>query len=309
MAGSATRDGSELFSRLHDSLGHLVRRTQQMLTSVWSETVHSGVTATQYAVLAVVSAFPGISQQDLGERAFLERSATADVVARLQRNCWMDRRRDPADARRTVLTLTPPALVALPTLTAQAEQAQATLFAVLDPLEQVRLSELLRRVAFADGEDAAAAEMADPASPVLSLEGTPMHLLRRIEQRQHRIWAEIVGKLATPTQYAVFCALRRETLDQKTVGMLASLDTSNAADVISRLRSQSLLQVTTDEGDRRRKLVGLTPAALDLLADLTPRALQVHEALSAPLGPQEVREVLDLLARVSFTTAPEFSRI
>jgi len=46
------------------------------------------------------------------------------------------------------------------------------------------------------------------------------------------------------------------------VGVLSC--TSNAADVISRLRSQSLLQVTTDEGDRRRKLVGLTPAALDL---------------------------------------------
>lgn len=309
MPESAARHDEALFSRLHDSLGHLVRRTQQMLTSVWGDAVESGVTAPQYAVLTVVSAFPGLSQQDLGELASLERSTTADVVARLDRNSWIDRTRDPADARRTVLVLTPPARVAMPVLTAQAERAQAQLFAVLEPHEQVRLIELLRRVAYADSADLDSVASADPAAPVLSLTGTPMHLLRRIEQRQQRIWGDVVGKLATPTQYAVFCALRRETLDQKTVGALASLDTSNVADVISRLRSQSLLRVEPDENDRRRKLVGLTPQALDLLEGLTPRAQEVHDILSAPLDAAEGRELLDLLARVSFTTAPEFSQI
>jgi MarR family transcriptional regulator, lower aerobic nicotinate degradation pathway regulator len=289
-------DDDPLFSRLPCSLAHLVRRTGQLLTSVWADAVDSGVTSSQYAVLSVVRASPRISQQDLGELASLERSTTADVVARLHRQAWLDRRRDPSDARRTLLSLTPPAIVAMPLVAEQADAVQAALLDRLDAAERDRLIARLVRVAYpASGEVEDGASGSPPA-----LAATPVHLLRRIEQRQGRVWTDVVGGLATPTQYAVLCAVRRDTLDQKTVGMLASLDTSNAADVISRLRSQGLLRVVPDAQDRRRNLVTLTPAAFDLLGTLTPRAKEVHRILCAPLAHEEESDLLALLARVSF---------
>jgi MarR family transcriptional regulator, lower aerobic nicotinate degradation pathway regulator len=292
------------FSALRGSLAHLVRRTGQLLTSVWSDAVDSGITSSQYAVLSVVWAYPGISQQDLGELASLERSTTADVVARLHRHAWLDRRRDAGDARRTLLALTSPALVAMPIVTEQADAAQAALLERLDPAERERLVDQLARVAYPDGVAPDGVRAVDPVAAVRSLTATPVHLLRRIEQRQQRIWVDVVGRAATPTQYAVLCAVGRDTLDQKTVGRLASLDTSNAADVISRLRSQGVLRVIPDVHDRRRNLVTLTPAAFELLGDLTPRAREVHRILSGPLSADEVADLLELLARVSFPVSP-----
>lgn len=290
----------KLFPRLDESLGHLIRRTQQLQNLLWSALVDSHVTGAQYAILSVVAAYPGARRSLIEDLAALDRSTSADVIARLQANNWIERERADHDARQSQLSLTPPTRVALPVISQQVCAVQERLLAPLDERDRGELERLLAVVAYADASELRRHVPIDSTVQIMNLATAPFHLLRRAEQRHQRLWSQLVGSLATPTQYAVLCALGPEALDQKTVSSLASLDTSTAADVISRLRRQAVVQVTPDERDRRRNLVQLTPAAFDLVADLTPCANAVHRALCSPLSTKETAQLKGLLRTISF---------
>jgi len=296
-----------LFTRLEASLGHLIRRTQQLHTVHWNEHVVTGITGGQYAILTVIAAYPGIRRTMVEEIAALDRSTSAEIISRLQAGSWIERARAPHDARRSELALTPPTRVALPVITAQVREVQDRLLSGLAETERSDLVRLLAMVAYAEAPELRLTAPSEPDAPVLDLTTTPTHLLRRAEQRHQRLWTSIVQGLATPTQYAVLCALAGDALDQKTVSALASLDTSTAADVISRLRRQGIVLVAPDERDRRRNLVRLAPAALDLLAELTPKAEAVHRELCSPLSPAETARLKALLRRISFGVDSELS--
>jgi DNA-binding MarR family transcriptional regulator len=298
--GNIAVGDAAVFSPLEESLGHLVRRTQQLQTFHWSATLDSGLTGAQYAVLTVVAAYPNARRTELEGLSALDRSTSAEVISRLQGNSWIERERASHDGRRSHLTLTPPARAALPAITAQVQRVQDLVTSALTQAETEELVELLATVAYADAPDLRALEPTDPRASVLGFATTPTHLLRRAEQRHQRLWSTLVGGQTTPTQYAVLCAIAYEALDQKTVSALASLDTSTGADVISRLRRQSLLTVTPDARDRRRNLVRLVPETFDLVADLTRRAEAVHHELSAPLPAAETARLKHLLRTISF---------
>ncbi|MGO2112609.1 MAG: MarR family winged helix-turn-helix transcriptional regulator [Pseudoclavibacter sp.] len=290
---------ASLFQPLASSLGHLVRRTQQLHTLSWVAHVTSGVTSAQYAILTVVAGYPDSPRMMVDRLAALDRSTSADVISRLEANRWIERARAEHDARRSELALTPPARAALPLVTEQVRAVQHHLLRDLDDAERAEVEVALATVAYADVPDLRDQEPSDATAPILDFATTPTHLLRRVEQRHQRLWSAHVGSLATPTQYAVMCAIADGTLDQKSVGSLASLDTSTTADVLSRLRRQGLVEVTPDARDRRRNLVRLAPAAHDLLRNLTPRAEDVHRNLRSPLGEAAAERLKSLLRRVS----------
>jgi DNA-binding MarR family transcriptional regulator len=83
--------------------GHLIRRAQQIHTAIWADLLNGQITGPQYAVMHVVSRWPGINQTQLGELAALDRSSTADIVARLVRRGWLHRDRHADDGRVRVL--------------------------------------------------------------------------------------------------------------------------------------------------------------------------------------------------------------
>src|SRR5260370_23096683 len=90
--------------------GHLIRRAQQVHYWLWNAEVSADVTSPQFAVLYALRAEKNIDQKTLGERVSLDRSTTAEVVARLKVRGLVQRIRDPRDARRNLLRLTPTAL-------------------------------------------------------------------------------------------------------------------------------------------------------------------------------------------------------
>ncbi|MCU1437599.1 MAG: MarR family transcriptional regulator [Naasia sp.] len=283
------------FSDLDESLGHLIRRGQRVHTAIWASRVYAGLTSAQYAVLTVVAGYPQSSQGALGDVASLDKSTTADVVSRLTRHGWL---RPEVEAGRTrAHALTPPAEVALGVITDQVCAVQDELLAPLPEAARGELIDLLVRIAYPDG-DPVPPPPADGV-PVLGCAEGVGHLLRRAERRSQRIWASIVGREVTAAQYAVFCAIRNERLDQRTIAALASIDTSNAGDVVARLGERGLVSVERPESDRRRTLVALTPAAFELLRDLTPKAEAVHRELRSPLpkaGADRLRDLMHLLA-------------
>src|SRR5260370_864293 len=87
--------------------GHLIRRAQQVHYWLWNAEVSADVTSPQFAVLYALRAEKNIDQKTLGERVSLDRSTTAEVVARLKVRGLVQRIRDPRDARRNLLRLTP----------------------------------------------------------------------------------------------------------------------------------------------------------------------------------------------------------
>jgi len=297
MTGDAAAEPAGLFTDLDRSLGHLVRRAQRVHTAIWSPRVAGGLTSAQYAVLTVIAAYPQPNQGMLGEVASLDKSTTADVVSRLVRNGWI-RPDEGRNGRGRVYALTPPGEISLPAITAQALDVQAALLEPIPPAEQEELVGLLARVAYADDAEPPSAPL--PGSRVLDLASTPTHLLRRVDQRSQRIWSEVVGRDATPPQYAVFCAVRHSRLDQRTVAGLASIDPSNAGDVLARLAQRGLVSVDRHPADRRRSVVELTSAAFALLPGLTRRAEEARGRLLAPLGAADGERLRVLMRAIAY---------
>ncbi len=130
--------------------GHLIRRAQQVHYWLWNAEVSPEVTSPQFAVLYALRAAKNIDQKTLGERVSLDRSTTAEVVARLKARGLVQRIRDPRDARRNLLRLTPAGLHTTERLTPKAVRMNRLLVSVLSECEQAELLRMLNLVVDAD---------------------------------------------------------------------------------------------------------------------------------------------------------------
>jgi DNA-binding MarR family transcriptional regulator len=142
----------------------------------------------------------------------------------------------------------------------------------------------------------------------LDLARTPGHLIRRAQRVHNVLWSESVGVEPTGPQFAVLSSVaRRPGLDQKTVGVLASLDKSTTTDVVRRLVRHGWLSTTPDADDRRRKVLHLSPPAQAALHSLTERAAKVQEALMAPLDAHDRACLIRDLAALAYEGEPPSS--
>lgn len=92
---------------LHEMPGHLIRRLQQIAVSIWlDETADCDVRPVQFAAMAAIRAFPGNDQMDLSRIIGFDRSTIQDVVIRLEKRGFIERRTDPSDKRRRILFIT-----------------------------------------------------------------------------------------------------------------------------------------------------------------------------------------------------------
>lgn len=106
----------------------------------------AGVKRKHFAVLVTLEDAGPTSQADLGRRLAIDRSDLHAIVAELEREGLIDRRRDPEDGRRNLVRLTRKGRGALARLERRIAQAQDDLLAPLDEAERRRLTELLQRV-------------------------------------------------------------------------------------------------------------------------------------------------------------------
>ncbi|GAB2845513.1 MarR family winged helix-turn-helix transcriptional regulator [Lentzea nigeriaca] len=119
--------------------GYLIRRAQQVHTTLWSATV-SEVTGPQYAVLAAVVRLGTADQSGIGEAASLDSSSTADVVARPSAGGWLTKETAPDDRRRMRIKLTTPGRAALHRSAGPVEAVQSQ---VLAPLKRDERAEFI----------------------------------------------------------------------------------------------------------------------------------------------------------------------
>ena len=89
------------FMRLLWAIDHgLQMRSKRMAATL-------GVTGPQRLVIRIVGRFPGVSAGQLAEILHLHPSTLTGILKRLERAGLLARRRDPRDARRAVLGLSP----------------------------------------------------------------------------------------------------------------------------------------------------------------------------------------------------------
>ncbi|WP_412542173.1 MarR family winged helix-turn-helix transcriptional regulator [Longispora sp. K20-0274] len=108
--------------------------------------VEHGLDLRQVAVLAAVADHGPSSQRDLGTRLAVDPSDMVGAVDALEAAGRVERRRDPADRRRYLVTLTPAGRAALRSATRQADAVTADLLAPLELDERDVLVNLLRKV-------------------------------------------------------------------------------------------------------------------------------------------------------------------
>lgn len=98
---------SEESIKLTFGLGHCLHRASQQADDVFAARAsHIELTARQLTVLEIVSQVERPSQMDICLHSGIDRSTVADMVLRLMKKGYVERRRSRSDARRYALQLT-----------------------------------------------------------------------------------------------------------------------------------------------------------------------------------------------------------
>lgn len=132
------------------------------------------------------------------------------------------------------------------------------------------------------------------------LHALPGHCVRRLQQIAVAIFMQESGiSGVTPVQFAVLQALADQAgIDQRTLAGVVSFDTSTIGGVIDRLEARGLLTRSHSPGDRRVRLLHLTPDGEALLAGLTPSMQRTQKRILEPLSATERRDFMRLMQRV-----------
>jgi DNA-binding MarR family transcriptional regulator len=104
----------------------------------------------------------------------------------------------------------------------------------------------------------------------------------------------------TKTQWAVLRAVRAEPgREQKTIGERAAIDKATLVPLIGRLVERGWLTLEVDSGDRRRRLLDLTPAGRATLERAEPIVAAIDADALEPLDPGARTALRQLLARLT----------
>jgi MarR family transcriptional regulator, lower aerobic nicotinate degradation pathway regulator len=154
------------------------------------------------------------------------------------------------------------------------------------------------------------ADPSDPSSPApFDVSGYDVseqigHLLRKAYQRHLAIFSQTIDDpQLTAVQFAVLSANRRlGPSSMSDLGKATAIDAATVRGIIERLKTRGLIELQTNEGDRRKMVVQLTEAGHALVAGITPTAARISELTLRDLNEVERVAVLYLLRKLS---APE----
>ncbi len=122
--------------------------------------------------------------------------------------------------------------------------------------------------------------------------------LRRANQRHVAIFSRLVPDV-TPTQFATLARLFEcGALSQNRLGRLTSMDSATIKGVVERLRQKGFIASRPDHGDRRLRLVELTPEGEAAFRRAHEQVLKARAETLAPLSASEAARFEQLLAKL-----------
>lgn len=144
---------------IYNMAGHLIRRLNQISTSVFHERMKAHgfeVTSIQFAALNAISAHPGIDQATLAGRIAYDRTTIGGVVDRLESKGYITRVVSKKDRRAREVSLTPEGQAALGRLTPVVRALQPDILAGLSEDERAQFLALAAKAAAAGNEQSRA---------------------------------------------------------------------------------------------------------------------------------------------------------
>ncbi|MDI9223986.1 MarR family transcriptional regulator [Pantoea sp. EA-12] len=106
-------------------------------------------------------------------------------------------------------------------------------------------------------------------------------------------------------QYAVLVVLAEDHVcDQQTLGNRAGFDKATGTYLIDRMTKSGLLQVETDAGNRRRKLVSMTAQGEAMLKQMIEQAKAAEQMIIANLDSQDITDLKRLLSKLGGLQEP-----
>jgi DNA-binding MarR family transcriptional regulator len=143
----------------------------------------------------------------------------------------------------------------------------------------------------------------------IDIDQQPGHAIRRLHQISVGIFLQEVGELGvTPLQYAALQVVANQPgTDQRTLARSIALDASTTGGVVDRLEARGWLERRMSPEDRRARMLFLTPAGAQALADTVPAMLRAQEQILAPLTARQRSEFMRLL-QVLVTQNNDMSR-
>ncbi|KQT10173.1 MarR family winged helix-turn-helix transcriptional regulator [Ramlibacter sp. Leaf400] len=131
-------------------------------------------------------------------------------------------------------------------------------------------------------------------------EQAPGHLIRRAHQVAVAIFMEETGEHeVTPVQFAILNALMDDPgEDQVTLAGKVAFDAATFGSVIGRLEAKGWVRREPDAGDRRRKLLWVTPTGQEAALAMKRAVARAQRRILGPLEPQERETLVELLSKL-----------
>ena len=128
----------------------------------------------------------------------------------------------------------------------------------------------------------------------------PGHLIRRAQQLAVAIFMEeTAGHDATPVQFAILNALMDEPgEDQITLSNRVAFDPATLGSVIGRIEAKGWVTRKADPGDKRRKLLWITPEGEQVALGMKRAVSKAQQRILAPLDAEERVQLSALLAKL-----------
>lgn len=103
--GSSEHDGNA--ERVQNCAVYNLRRTARAATRHYDECLRpAGIRTTQFTLLNILRAYPGVTVQKLAEATLIERTTLSRNVRTMEREGWIELRPRPTDRRYTELHIT-----------------------------------------------------------------------------------------------------------------------------------------------------------------------------------------------------------
>ncbi|MGI9482394.1 MAG: homoprotocatechuate degradation operon regulator HpaR [Hyphomicrobiales bacterium] len=144
------------------------------------------------------------------------------------------------------------------------------------------------------------ATLSNPQTGAASLRDTsrslPIALLRARETVMGPIRLMLADADVTEQQWRVLRVLDEGgTMDPKDIAQRSCLLMPSLTRIMQNLDEKGLISRMPHERDRRKILVKITPAGVDLISRNAPRSNEIFARLEAKLGSQKLEQLLDLL--------------
>jgi len=143
--GACTSD-AEIFD-VDSEIGFMIRRVHQRISSIFQERMKTyDLTPPQFSSLCKMAEQGEVSQNQLGRLVNLDPATNQGVVRRLMKRGLIDRRDDPNDRRRSLLSLTDSGRELLAACMPAAKRVSPAVMKPLNEEEQKQLLAMLKRL-------------------------------------------------------------------------------------------------------------------------------------------------------------------